>query len=70
MQSPGHEIPEIGPSQHTIIAFGGSALRKLPFLPFLSESNDRLESSRFAEMNVNYGNFYVDHIRDLRVPTP
>jgi hypothetical protein len=68
MRSPGHVIPEIGPTSF-YRNFGGRSLRKLLFLPFRLESKDRLESSRFAEKNVNYGTFHVDHIRDLHIPT-
>jgi hypothetical protein len=69
MRSPGHEILEIGPSKHTIIATLVVALYA-SFLPFhFSESNDRLESSWYADMNVNCGNFHVDQIRDLHIPT-
>jgi hypothetical protein len=49
--------------------FGGRDLRKFHFLPFILETNDRLESSRFAEMNVNYGTFHVDPNPDLHIPT-
>jgi hypothetical protein len=65
-----HEIPESGPSQRIVFA----TLVVVPYARFLSflslsGSNDRLESSRYAEMNVKFCNFPLDHIRDFRIPT-
>jgi hypothetical protein len=60
----------IGPSQRAVFATLVVALYA-SFLSFhsLSRSNDRLESSRYAEMKVKLWNFPMDHIRDPHIPT-
>jgi hypothetical protein len=48
--------------------FGCRALRKLLFLPCILGINDRLESSRYADMNIIYCNSPVEYIQDIYIP--
>jgi hypothetical protein len=65
----GHEIPKIRPSQRTVLATLVVA-HYARFISFhsLSGSNERLESSQYAEINVKYCNLPVNYVRDLHIP--